>query len=450
MIEYIISENDIDKSTKDATKLLSKILKKAKGANEEVLIKFQKGEYHFYKDFAESAVCYTSNTDADRFPRKSIAINIDGHKNLTVDGGNSLFVMHGDMMALAVRNSENIKFLNFSWDFPCPTVFEMHAVAGGMFHTDYFIPEKSEYEFTKNKLNWHEKSPISGEKYWQHVNHCEQWLLVGLDKESGKAMRYPLTQGPMFMIRKIKRLKDGNLRIYYYKPTPKIQKPGTVFEMCPNKNRDCCGAFIEESKNISFENVNVHYMHGFGFLVQMSENVSFESCRFEPRKGTNRHTASFADIIHVSGAKGFIKIQNCNLCNAHDDAINIHGTYTRVKDMINNNTLVLEYVHPQQNGFCQYHKGDKVIFWQRDTLEGAQNEKEFTVKSVENPLEGKNSIKEMKVTFEEELPAFLNDSLAGEKKYVAENVTYTPEVIIKNNTISHIPTRGILCTTRKK
>ena len=38
----------------------------------------------------------------------------------------------------------------------------------------------------------------------------------------------------------------------------------------------------------------------------------------------------------------------------------------------------------------------------------------------------------------------------GEFLYVMENVTYTPEVVIKNNRFAHVPTRGILCTTRRK
>ena len=33
---------------------------------------------------------------------------------------------------------------------------------------------------------------------------------------------------------------------------------------------------------------------------------------------------------------------------------------------------------------------------------------------------------------------------------VVENVTYTPEVIVRNNYFSRIPTRGLLVTTRRK
>jgi len=219
-----------------------------------------------------------------------------------------------------------------------------------------------------------------------------------------------------------------------------------IFEMCTDKVRECTGGFACESKNVSLEDINIHFMHGFGFLIQMSEDVSFNRCNFVPREGTDRHTTSYADLIHASGAKGKIKIENCKFSNAHDDPINIHGTYTRVKSQKDEHTLTLEYVHNQQNGFVQYHVGDKVIFYARNNLEAAENGKEFTVAKVVNPLENGNSVKEMTVTFEESIPSYVG----VDKKYVAENITYTPEVYIAGNSFYTIPTRGILCTTGKK
>ena len=75
-------------------------------------------------------------------------------------------------------------------------------------------------------------------------------------------------------------------------------------------------------------------MHGFGWLTQMCENVSYINCSFTPKKGSDRYCTSFADLIHVSGAKGKIHIEGCSFSNAHDDPINIHGTYTQVTEKI--------------------------------------------------------------------------------------------------------------------
>ncbi|MBQ2383559.1 MAG: right-handed parallel beta-helix repeat-containing protein, partial [Oscillospiraceae bacterium] len=228
-------------------------------------------------------------------------------------------------------------------------------------------------------------------------------------------------------------------------------KPGTVFALCGNAHRETAGAFTWESKNVLAEGVNVHFMHGFGWLIQMSEDVTYRNCNLMPRENSGHMTVSFADGLHASGAKGEIVIENCNFSNTHDDPINFHGTFTRVERRIDDHTLQLNYIHNQQGGFPQYHVGDKIAFYTRDTLESSDNETLYTVAEVlSNPGENGNNLRTMKVRFEEVLPNFLTQTVSnGSPKYVAENVTYAPAVTIKNSTFKNVPTRGILCTTRQ-
>lgn len=119
--------------------------------------------------------------------------------------------------------------------------------------------------------------------------------------------------------------------------------------------------------------------------------------------------------------------------------------------MIGERTLRLRYVHAQQGGFPQFHAGDEVVFYARDTL-ACLGEKEeiYIVEKAGVPGEDGNDLKTMTVTFTRALPAALRDKIGYEPKYVAENITYTPEVIIRNCLFDHITTRGVLCTTRKK
>lgn len=444
-----IQKSQLDSKTLDATALFIAALEKAKNFGDETKIEFEKGIYHFYKENAQRDICYTSNTDASMFPEKSIALNIQNQKNLTVEGNDSLFIMHGDMMALAVRDSENITLKNFSWDFPCATTLEMNVTGGGVFYTDYNIPDCFGIEVKGKSLHWFEESPLTGERYWENVDHQGQWSVVGFDRDNDTVSRYPLSHGPMWKVRSIENKGENQYRIKYKTPTPSTHKKGMCFEMCTSQYRGCTGAFVCESKNVEMNNIGVHYMHGFGFLVQMSEDVSFNSCNFMPRNDSERNVTSFADLIHVSGAKGKIHIENCNFAHAHDDPINIHGTYTRVKERLDKHTLVLEYVHNQQKGFRQYHEGDEVVFYSRADFEPFDKGRVFTVKSASDPAESEN-LCEMTVTFVEKLPKSIADNLGSEKKYVAENVTYTPEVYIGHCSFSHIPTRGILCTTGKK
>lgn len=176
-------------------------------------------------------------------------------------------------------------------------------------------------------------------------------------------------------------------------------------------------------------------MHGFGWLSQMCENLTFDKISFTPADGYK--VSSFADCIHVCGCKGYVKINDCFFRDPHDDGINVHGAFLRLKRMINEKTAVFEFVHKQQGGYKAFFKGDKVKFYDRRNLEELKGI--YTVAdSIDNIDE-----KTVELTFEEKLPNMTP------KMFVSENVTYNPEVTISNCTFRAIPTRGILCTTDK-
>lgn len=447
MKKYIIRNSDKGNNGDITAKLQTVLAECRKNKDEEKNISFEKGEYHFYWEFAEENKVFASNTDTVLQPDIRSAINIDGINNLTIDGCGSEFIMHGRMIALRISECDNISLRNFSWDFPTAGTFQMDVTNVGRHYADYYIPKSLQWKIEKGNIRWFEKSILTDKEYWHAIGQNDSHCVVGYNSYTGNVSRYPLTKGPLAHKCRIRQTGENTLRIYYIKPVDKtLYSDNMSFELCPSYKRLCTGAFLSESSNISLENISVHYMHGFAFLVQMCENISFGGCNFTPKDGSDRNCTSFADHIHVSGAKGKIHIENCRFSNAHDDPINIHGTFTRVKKALGSNTLILEYVHNQQNGFQQYHKGDKVIFYNRENLSSYGDEMQFTVSEVVNPMSDGLSAKEMKVVFEEDLP----EEIKVPEAFAVENVTYTPEVYIGGCIFEKIPTRGILCTTRKK
>ncbi|MFQ8704956.1 MAG: NPCBM/NEW2 domain-containing protein, partial [Thomasclavelia sp.] len=446
---------------KDSTTAIWDALQAAKEAEDDgknqVILDFPKGEYHIYKDYAQVREYHTSNTNSIQSPEKTIGILIEGHKNLTINGNDSLFMMHGNIMALAVVESQNIVLQDFSWDFAVPTVSEMTIMEmgneNGKDYTDFYIPKCFPFEIAGNTIKWYsEKSPYTGEYYWSETGIHNAYSIVGYLPEEEMTRAYFTNETPFQNVSSITKLDDTVVRITYTgNNRPAMQKAGMVLELASSAYRETAGAFTWESKNVVANRINVHFMHGFGWLIQMSEDVAYYDCNFMPRENSGHITVSYADIIHASGAAGEIIIENCNFSNSHDDPINLHGTFTRVEKRKDDHTLQLKYIHTQQGGFPQYHVGDKVAFFTRDTLESTDNENLYTVKEViSNPGENGNDLRTMEVSFEESLPANLTDKIGNEPKYVAENVTYAPAVTIRNNTFKNVPTRGILCTTRNK
>lgn len=452
----------------DSTQAIQDAFAAAKEATESgaasVTVEFPKGEYHIYKDYAEKREYHTSNTSSTStaYHTKTIGLLIEGQENFTLEGNDSLFMMHGNMMALAVVDSKNVKLNNFSWDFGVPTVSEMTVTEMGTTddnkpYTEFLIPECFPHEISGTTIKWYsEKSPYTGQYYWTRTGHHENTYGIVTYQPDGEMSRNNYdSDGPFSGVSSIEEIDDTHVRIIYNSKRPVMQKMGTVIELVSNAVRETAGAFIWESENVSSDHVNVHYMHGFGWLVQMSKDVYFRDCNLTPREGSGHITVSYADGIHAAGAAGELVIENCNFANTHDDPINLHGTFTRVEQRQDAHTLTLKYIHEQQGGFQQFYPGDQVAFFTRDTLESTDNETLYTVKRVvSNPGEDGNNLKTMVIEFEEELPESLDDKISRngrqEPKYVAENVTYTPEVTIRNCTFCQVPTRGILCTTRKK
>lgn len=417
---------------------------------DKVTLKFDKGIYQIHKENAPVREVHTSNTDSVRFPNKSIGILIENQNNLTIDGNGSQFIINGDMMALAIMHSENITVKNVNIDYQIPTTSEMTVLDYDNENKtiDYFIPEYLNYEIQGANIIWKSEQKSDGGYYWTEKNdHRNYGISVKYPTElMGRS--YYSNSNPFTNAQSIEQLDDSRVRIKYSSnPAFEVVK-GMNFQLVSNAERPTAGAFVWESKDINVINTKISYMHGFGFLVQMAENVSFDGIRMETDIETGRNTSSFADGIHISGAKGKIEIKNSFFNNTHDDPINIHGTFTRVEEKLDSNTLRLKYIHNQQGGFPQYHPGDKVVFYSRDTLESRDEEKEYTVKSVEGP--SKDNLKEMIVEFEEEVPDYLTEKVGNEPKFVAENATYTPEIYIKNNEFKNVFTRMILATSRKK
>lgn len=413
---------------------------------ENITLEFEKDVYHFYKEDSKNIEIHFSNIDSVNNPIKKIYFNIENLFNCNIEGNGSMFVFHGDICTFLINNSNKIKFTNLYIDYYVPTTVEMYVsnIDIKEKYIDYFISDIYKYTISGNDVLWICDSVKENICYWSEKNSFNAHSITLFNLRENFSKRYILSEGPFSNIFRIKKIKNG-IRIFYNK-MPKQIKEDCMIALNASNNRDNAGFAIVESKDVLFENVEFNYLHGFGLLVQMSENIYFNNCKFV---GNNLHkVSSFADSIHVSGLKGEIEIKNSIFDSSLDDSINIHGTYLQI-EKIDSKKALLRYVHHQQGGFKQFFQGNKVEFFDRNTITKYED-KEYTVKNVLHPGEYNDNLQLMEVEFEEELPKYLEKKINNEGRFVAENITYTPKVLIKNCKFKNVPSRGILCTTRKK
>lgn len=387
-------------------------------------IKLTPGVYSFNRSESIEKLYYISNTTSESEnpnPIKHIALLLKDLKNITIDGSGSTLLLTGEMTSFVVDNCRNIVLKNFNIDNSNPTQTECTVKKVG---NDYLIVEvhpTSQYKIENGKLIW----------------YGDGWSFSGGIAQSYDPVKNVTWRSwsPMDGLKKAVELRE-NLLFLQYENKPQA-RPGIVFQMRDGIRDEVCG-FINNSENVKLENVNFYYLGNFGVVSQYSENISFDKCNFMPKPGSGRTNAGFADFVQISGCKGKVQISNCNFSGAHDDPINIHGTHLKVIEYIDTKTIKVRFMHHQTYGFKAFFKGDEVELVNAETL------RKIWLGTITNAR--LINSREMILSLNKEIPT----SVTNIANVVIENVTWTPEVEIKGNSFSRIPTRGILLTTRKK
>jgi polygalacturonase len=382
---------------------------------------FPRGRYDFWPEGATRAKYFVSNTSSeqeDSTKVRTIGMLFKNAKNISIDGNGSLFVFHGKMTTIVLDHCEGVKLQNIEVDFERPTMSEMHYVKSQN-GTDIEIHPDSRYSITNGRLIWH------GEGWKTTHFHAVEF------DTTLRTMRY--SDWGVFNKSKATEIRP-NL-VHFDTPETFKTKPGNILTV-RDIIRDQVGVFILESRNITLEDVGMHYMHGLGIVSQYTENITMRRVTCAPRPETNRIIASSADFMHFSGCRGKITIENSRFAGAHDDPINIHGTNLRMIEKLGSNKLKLRFMHGQSYGFNAFFPGDTVAFVHAASMIRFEQGR---VKSVE-----RLSDREIAVTFENQVPAALapHDCV--------ENMSWTPEVLIHGNHFTRTNTRGILLTTPRK
>ncbi|CAH1192981.1 Alpha-1,3-galactosidase A [Paenibacillus allorhizoplanae] len=422
-ITFRISDFGIQPNTsEDACEAMRRILRAAAEVDEHVVIQFEGGSYNFYHTHASKEVYFVSNTASElENPdnTKSIGIHLKQMSNITIDGGGALLIFHGKMTPIIIDGCQNIEIKHVSVDFERPTMSEMRVEAIHDTSMDCAIHQDSWYCIEREKLVW------IGEG-WRYSSGPSQEF----DPDSNRTWR---TWNPASEAIRVEELEPFKVRFHYKKPPETTL--GHIFQM-RDGIRDQTGTFIVQSKNIVFDQVNFGYMHGLGVVAQFSENITLQQITCEPRRGTGRTAAAFADFVHVSGCKGKVGIYNSKFSGSHDDVINVHGTHLKIMEMVGDKACVVRFMHHQTYGFDAFYPGDHVDFIHRSTLTAIGSCTIQKAKQVNS--------REIWLEFTERIP---DDVCLGD---VIENVSWNPQVEVIGNDFSSVPTRGILVSTRQK
>lgn len=395
---------------------------------EPAIIKLGGGTYHLRRNQATVQKYYISNTmswNSSPDNLKHIGILLKNIRNLTIDGEGARLITHGEMTSVVIDGCENVTLRNLAVDAADPSVTEMTVESINGNEVTYKVHETSNFQISGTTLRW------LGEYGWAFDTNNPIQLY---DPQRDITWR---TGSPTANATAITNLNNRRIKITY-SSLPAIKR-GYTYQMRDGV-RDQVAGFIHKSKDIVYDKVNMYFMGNFGIVCQFSENLSFTDCRFAPEEGSGRTNAGFADFLQVSGCKGLLQVDDCYFSGAHDDPINVHGTYLKIQNYISSRQVKVKFMHHESWGFEAFFVGDSIEFIDVATMQPIEP---AVVTAVQ-----RNDDYNITLTFDRAIN--LSAYQARSAGVVIENVTWTPEVEIRRNYFSRVPTRGILLTTRRR
>ena len=397
--------------------------------DQAVIITLPKGRYDFYPEGAGQHEYYISNHDQDN--PKTVGLAFERLKNVTFDGQGSELVFHGRMLPVSLVNAENCTLKNFSIDFENPHISQVEILENDTLNgiITYEVAPWVDYEVRDSNF-------VAKGEGWEHTSRS------GIAFEGDTKRLVYRTSDISVGTKKVDEIAPRILRAPW---NNKRLIPGTVVVL-RGHGRPTPGIFMTYSTNTTLENIQVHYAEGMGLLAQMCEDIALYEFSVALKGDDDpRYFTTQADATHFSGCKGKITSVGGLYEGMMDDAINVHGTYLKVKERVDDHTLIGEYMHSQSYGFEWGYAGDEVLFIESRTMEivGENN----TIQSIQAVDQSTaHGAKQFKLVFEAPVPATVGvDGIFG-----IENLTWTPEVYFARNTVRNNRARGTLFSTPKK
>lgn len=321
-------------------------------------------------------------------------------------------------MPFAVQNSNNIQFSGFTIDYEYPLYIQGDIVNCGVNFIELKI-DKNIYPYYIKERRFYYKTP--------YFETDEIGLFLEMD---------PIKKAPAAGVG-----DDGWLHnsvstqlnedvVRFEREFHSKHNVGNSIILVPT-NRKWPGFFIEKSKNVSFNNITIHNTLTMAVVGQLSHNLSFDNFVLIP--SNNRLISASADGLHFVNCTGDIIIKNSLFQNQKDDAVNCHGIYSEIFNIVDN-SIYVKYKHFQHYYIDIYEVGDVVDIIDQKTL---QKTGECTIAKVEiiNGEVTKLTIKDLKGNIK------INNAIELSNKM--------PNLYISNCKFLHNRARGMLITTNK-
>lgn len=414
----------------DLTPLVEKFLREHQPKftpEDRVVLRFQPGTYHFHSREACERETYISNHD--QWQPRRIVFDFRGWHNLTIDGGGALFIFHGIVVPLALSHSSDCTLRNFSIDYARPRMTPLEILESDTLRGITFrVPEWADCTTHDDRFQTADEGireyPVCGMAFDTATSHLVY-----------RAGEFEIdTRG-------VRRLDDRTFAAPRWRNA--TLRPGMVVA-ARTWSRPTPAIFLDECKRTKVKDIRVHYAYGMGLLAQRCEDVTlkgFSVCL----RDKSRYATTHADATHFSQCKGRIVSTHGLYEGMMDDAINVHGVYLRVRERLDDHTLLCAFEHEQAYGFNWGNTGDSVQFIRSRTMETFGKN---TIAAI-RPHDRRElcGMRVFRIEFAEALPPEVSAEGEG---IGLENLTWHPEVVFSHNIVRNNRARGALFSSPRR
>ena len=321
---------------------------------EDVCLNFEKGEYHFYEDGSFSGFFAPTNNETGV---KKVAFPIIGNKNVTIDGNGSTFVFHQEVFPFIVKKSENVSVKNivFTTAFPPFALLKIKEKrddgflchidkATSPYHTEnghlVFELEGRMLSTQNNKLSFHALDRLL--ITYLFAGDCEE-TQENLPAKFADTDAICMGEDVFFRYRQNR------------KASPCVYNEGEVISVNLEERRQRDIIFLEQTKTTTLSNIAIVRGGGMGVVAQLCTDIEISNLSVKPTDSAP--VTITADILHFVNCDGKISIHDCDFASSLDDACNIHGNYSLVKN-VTENSVIVEYGHFAHSYLEMYFPGD--------------------------------------------------------------------------------------------
>ncbi len=296
--------------------------------------------------------CHVSNNDHGL---KRILFDIEGASGFTLDGGGAALTFLGETLPIRIGRSRNVTIKNLSIDWLRPFFSQAEITGAGDGWITFFAdPARYPLRADRGRL-----IALDG-RGWQTDF---LWNMLPFDpvsrEVSSKRDNWHLSRW-----HRATDLGGGNFRLEagfagtFSAGTPVVLMHG---------NRVAPGIWIEESDGVHLENVTIHHAPGMAVVGQLSRDVSLHGVRVVP--SGERLFSSWVDGIHLVDCDGTTRIENCEVRGQFDDAVNVHGNFSKVVAVHDPRHLRIRTIHPQRFGRNAATAGTGLAVYRHTTME---------------------------------------------------------------------------------